>query len=188
MDELLEKICQHMNNNIVSIEDVIAIAIVIFISIFIVLSIRKKETESRKNTIVDYMCCGCSKKAKHSYRTLSAQERGTTRFFCNNCHPKWVKTRPPLNEYQQQTKASQPIINDGNNRQTSTSRKKATYNNIQPEFSAYRTMDIKNKTHEHILESELLAEPINRLAKPSQYIKWAIPLAFIIVIVIVLTR
>jgi hypothetical protein len=42
-----------------------------------------------------FTCAGCSGQFTHTRRTIGAWEKGTRRFFCNECHKKWRNSQPP---------------------------------------------------------------------------------------------
>lgn len=42
-----------------------------------------------------FTCAGCSEQFTHTRRTLGAWEKGTRRFYCNECHKKWRNSQPP---------------------------------------------------------------------------------------------
>ena len=42
-----------------------------------------------------FTCAGCSGQFTHTKRTIGAWEKGTRRFFCNECHKKWRNSQPP---------------------------------------------------------------------------------------------
>ena len=178
-----------MNNNIVSSEDIIAIAIVIFLAFAIFRSVRKiekpiKETNSIK-TALKYICSGCSKNIRHSKRTLSAQKRDTTHFFCNACHQKWIKTRPPVNDNRQEMYTLNPFTNANISQESTTT--KMTHNNIQHEFSAHGTIGTQKSRHEDTFENKPLAKSRTRPSKIAQHIGWGITLVLVIIVGILLT-
>lgn len=40
-----------------------------------------------------FICAGCGKEFKHTERTLEARKY-TNRFYCSNCHHKWLENQP----------------------------------------------------------------------------------------------
>jgi hypothetical protein len=52
---------------------------------------------SRGPATLNFFCARCSVQTLHTRRTISAWEKGSRRFFCNNCHKNWREAQPPSN-------------------------------------------------------------------------------------------
>lgn len=77
----------------------IALIAVIFVIVFAKGKSRSPAAQSRPLSrgpaSVRFECAGCSQQFTHTKRTIAAWEKGTRRFFCNECHKKWRDSRPP---------------------------------------------------------------------------------------------
>lgn len=84
----------------VAIAAVLILALVV-VGLFVVTRKRSNRpypaisNRSRGPASLHYVCAGCSAQFTHSRRTIGAWEKGTRRFFCNNCHTKWRDRQPP---------------------------------------------------------------------------------------------
>ena len=80
-----------------------AVLILALVAVGLFMVIRKRSnrpdpnvsTRTRGPANLHYVCAGCSVQFTHSRRTIGAWEKGTRRFFCNNCHTKWRSKQPP---------------------------------------------------------------------------------------------
>lgn len=63
---------------------VVAIALIAY---FVLNKGTSKSTQPRQGE--KYACSGCGVQVRHNKRTVSAWERGSRSFFCQDCHKNW---------------------------------------------------------------------------------------------------
>ena len=51
--------------------------------------------QARGPANLNYVCARCSAQVTHTKRTLAAWEKGSRKFFCNDCHKNWREAQPP---------------------------------------------------------------------------------------------
>ena len=86
-----------------------AIAVALAIAVLaVVLTFRAKRSGGRRinhdaprgPANLHFTCTRCANQTAHTRRTLSAWEKGSRKFFCNNCHKNWREAQPVQNSSQ----------------------------------------------------------------------------------------
>ncbi|WP_132975027.1 hypothetical protein [Thiobaca trueperi] len=60
-------------------------------AVLIVLSLLMRRRRPKERT---FKCSRCSTIAEHTPRTIDAWRSGKTKFFCNACHARWLRSHP----------------------------------------------------------------------------------------------
>ncbi|MBU0593093.1 MAG: hypothetical protein KKH74_05060 [Gammaproteobacteria bacterium] len=53
-----------------------------------------------------FKCSRCGTFSPHTERTIEAWRNNKTKFFCKECHAKWLQSRPPLEREQFSSRGS----------------------------------------------------------------------------------
>lgn len=63
--------------------------------VIIALSFLARLIPQRKPPTRFFKCARCNTTARHTSRTIEAWRNNKTAFFCQACHAKWLRSRPP---------------------------------------------------------------------------------------------
>jgi len=66
----------------------------IIIAVVIALSLVGKLIPKRQPKETYFKCARCGTAALHTDRTIEAWRNNKTKFFCQTCHAKWLRSRP----------------------------------------------------------------------------------------------
>jgi len=81
---------------------IVGIAVVAVVLLAIVAGLLPK----KKPPSAVFRCARCGTASRHDDRTTEAWRIGKTKFFCRDCHAKWLQSRPPQEQRSRSGRAS----------------------------------------------------------------------------------